>query len=139
MKALAAQQSIDLPRCDVQSQREVVGEAGGQISDPRQAYISVRANILNADIGSSRKARYMTSVEADRMIKCVDAIRSQTNRFVKLQGFSSAAEKTSFDRELDAIAMQLCREKKERIAKLELRPLHRGRLYGAPASSILLL
>jgi len=109
LNAVAAQQSIDLPSCDVQGQHAVVGEIGGQISDPGQAHISVRANILSTDIGTLRKARKITQVEANRMIKHIVTIRNQTDRFVNQQGFLSAAERASFDREFDAIAMKLCR------------------------------
>ena len=56
VNATAAQQSLDLPSCDIQNQRGVVGEIGGQITDPRQAHISVRANVLSANISTSRKA-----------------------------------------------------------------------------------
>lgn len=34
LNAVAAQQGAVLPSCDLQQQREVVGETGGQISDP---------------------------------------------------------------------------------------------------------
>jgi hypothetical protein len=43
------------------------------------------------------------------MVKRVENVRNETNRFVEQQGFLSAAEKASFDREFDAIATQLCR------------------------------
>jgi len=43
------------------------------------------------------------------MVKRVEDIRYQTNRFVQQQGFLSAAEKASYDRELDAIASILCK------------------------------
>ncbi|WP_411566197.1 hypothetical protein ACLIN3_04930 [Pseudomonas orientalis] len=109
LNAAAAEQSTDLPSCDIQGQQAVVGETGGQISDLGQAHISVRANILSADIGTSRKARNITQVEADRMIKRVQAIRNETDDFVSQQGFLSAGEKASFDRELDGIATQLCK------------------------------
>lgn len=109
LTATAAQQSLKLPSCDMQKQREVASETGGQISDPGQAHISVRANILTADITTSRKARRISEVEAQRMVKRVENVRHQTNRFVEQQGFLSAAEKASFDREFDAIAMRLCK------------------------------
>ncbi|MDZ5603901.1 hypothetical protein SJI00_14060 [Pseudomonas sp. RP23018S] len=35
LNAVAAQQGAVLPSCDLQQQREVVGETGGQISDRR--------------------------------------------------------------------------------------------------------
>ncbi|MBD8708610.1 hypothetical protein IFT47_18435 [Pseudomonas sp. CFBP 13711] len=109
LTATAAQQSLNLPSCDIQNQQETAGETGGQISDPGQAHISVRANVLSADISTSRKGRGITEVEAQRMVKRVENVRNETNRFVEQQGFLSAAEKASFDREFDAIAMQLCR------------------------------
>lgn len=109
LNAVAEKQNIDLPSCDVQGQHAVVGETGGPVSDLGQAHISVRANILIADIGTLRKARNITQAEADRMFKRVEAIRNETDRFVSHQGFLSAGEKASFDRELDGIATQLCK------------------------------
>ncbi|MEN4753407.1 hypothetical protein [Pseudomonas sp. Ps21-P2] len=109
LTATAAQQSLNLPSCDIQNQQEIAGETGAQISDPGQAHISVRANVLSADISTSRKVRRITEVEAQHMVKRVENVRNETNRFVEQQGFLSAAEKASFDREFDAIATQLCR------------------------------
>lgn len=109
LNAVAAQQNLDLPSCDLQGQRELVGEISGKIIDTRQAHISVRANVLSADIGTTRKARRITQSEAEQMIKSIEAIRQQTDRFVEEQGFLSAAEKASFEREFDTIAMQLCK------------------------------
>lgn len=109
LNAVAAQKTFELPSCDVQGQRAVAGEVGGQISDIRQAHISVRANVLNADISTTLKARKITEVEAERMFNRIEMIRQQNDRFVEQQGFLSAAEKASFDREFDAIAMQLCK------------------------------
>ena len=109
LNASAAQQSSDLPSCNIKAQRELMGETGGKITDPRQAHISVRANILSADIGTTRKARKITQTQADQMIERVAAIRRQTDQFVQQQGFLSAAENASFDREFDSIALQLCK------------------------------
>ena len=109
LNALAALENYDLPSCNIKAQRELVGETGGKITDPRQAHISVRANILSADIGTTRKARKITQTQADQMIERVAAIRRQTDQFVQQQGFLSAAENASFDREFDSIALQLCK------------------------------
>lgn len=79
------------------------------MKDPLQAHISVRSNILQADIGSARKARYLSQRDADRLWHRVDHIRSDTDRFVRQQGFLSAAERASYDRELDEVAAELCR------------------------------
>ncbi|MBD8613446.1 hypothetical protein IFT69_06935 [Pseudomonas putida] len=109
LNASAAPKNSDLPSCNIKAQRELVGETGGKITDPRQAHISVRANILSADIGTTRKARKITQAEADRMIERIATIRHQTDQFVQQQGFLSAAENASFDREFDSLAMQLCK------------------------------
>lgn len=109
LNAAADLKKLDLQSCDVQGQRELVGEIGEKITDSRQAHISVRANILSADISTTRKTRQITEAEAEHMINRVETIRHQTDRFVQQQGFLSAAEKASFDREFDDIAEKLCR------------------------------
>lgn len=87
------------PLCDVQAQRSVKGETGGSVTDPLEAYISLRVNILQADISMARKARRLTySVK----------VRSDAAQFVKQQGFLSAAERASYDREPDKLAGKLC-------------------------------
>ncbi|WP_274603752.1 MULTISPECIES: hypothetical protein [unclassified Pseudomonas] len=43
------------------------------------------------------------------MIERVEAVLHQTDQFVHQQGFLSAAEKASFDREFDSLAMHLCK------------------------------
>lgn len=105
---VAAQSRNDLPSCDLQTQRHLVGNTSGNLTDIRHAHISARANVLDADISTSQKARRMTEASADYLFKRVEEIRKQSGSFVKQQGFLSAAEKASFDREFDAIAGQLC-------------------------------
>ncbi|WP_233499571.1 MULTISPECIES: hypothetical protein [unclassified Pantoea] len=79
------------------------------MSDPLQAHISVRANILQADIGTARKARVLTQLRADKLWQRVEVVRRDTDRLVQKQGFLSAAERASYDRELDDVAAVLCR------------------------------
>ena len=79
------------------------------MSDPLQAHVSVRANILQADIGTARKARALTQLGADKLWQRVEAVRRDTDRLVQKQGFLSAAERASYDRELDDVAAVLCR------------------------------
>jgi hypothetical protein len=110
--AAAARPDVGLPGCNLDKQHALAGETGGQITDIRQAHISMRANILSADISTLRKALKITQVEADRMSKRVEDVRRQNNLLVTQQGFLSAAEKASFDREFDAIAHQLCKQEK---------------------------
>lgn len=107
--AIAAGPGLSLPSCNLEEQRALVGETGGQITDIRQAHISMRANVLSADLSSSRKARRLTERQADRMIKRIEEIRSEADRFVKQQVFLSATEKASMDRKFDAIAKRLCK------------------------------
>ena len=109
LNSVADQQTLDLPSCDIQGQLALIGETGGKISDLSQAHISVRANVLSADISTTREVRRITQGQAERMLKRVEAIRQQNDYLVEQQGFLSAAEKASFDRDFDAIALQLCK------------------------------
>ena len=99
----------DYPSCDTARQHGVTGSLGGSIRDPRQAHVSVRANILQADIGTARKARRLTESQAARLWRQVDGVRKAADGLVRKQGFLSAAERASYDRQLDAIARPVCR------------------------------
>ena len=100
---------LGLPSCDLQQQqRELPGELGGAITDPRQAHVSMRANVLLADVSTARKARRISQEQATAFSERIAAVRSQTDAFVSQQGFLSAAERASFDREFDGIATQIC-------------------------------
>ena len=96
------------PSCDVQAQRRLKGETGGSVTDPLEAYISLRVNILQADISTARKARRLTEAQADVLWHRAEKVRSDAAQFVKQQGFLSAAEHASYDRELDTLAGKLC-------------------------------
>jgi hypothetical protein len=104
----AAPAPADYPSCRLDEQRAVTGEVGGAIKDPLQAHISVRINVLQADIGNARKARRLSQKQADALWKRADRVRRDTDRFVKQQGFLSAAERASYDRELGGIASTVC-------------------------------
>ncbi|MET4898067.1 hypothetical protein RN629_13060 [Sphingomonadaceae bacterium jetA1] len=99
----------DDPGCNLAQQRNLKGEMGGAIRDPRQAHIAMRADILQADIGNARKARRLSQAEAQKWWRRVDRVRRDSNRFVRQQGFLSAAERASYDRELDMVATAICR------------------------------
>lgn len=101
--------AADYPSCDLTAQRAIEGEIGGTVTDPRQAHISVRANVLQADIGTARKARTLSRGEARHLWKRVDKVRKDTDTFTRQQGFLSAAERASYDRELDAVAGEICK------------------------------
>lgn len=107
--AHAKASALDYPSCDLETQHGVKGDAGGSITDPRQARISVRANIIEADLGTARRARHLTQATTDLLYKRVEAVRAGADRYTKRQGFLSAGEAASYDRELDTVAMQVCR------------------------------
>ncbi|AXA65420.1 hypothetical protein [Pseudomonas oryzihabitans] len=102
------QNDLGLPSCDLQQQRQLPGELGGAISDPRQAHVSLRGNVLLADVSTARKARRISQEQATTFSERIVAVRSQTDDLVRQQGFLSAAERASFDREFDGIATQIC-------------------------------
>lgn len=97
------------PSCDVKAQHDLKGEKGGSIRDPLQAHISVRINVLQADIGNARKARHLTEAQSEQLWRHADHVRKDADGYEKQQGFLSAAERASYDRELDDIAGKLCR------------------------------
>lgn len=99
----------DYPSCDLTQQRTLKAPTGGTIRDPRQAHIAVRANILQADISTARKARRLSQAEAQTLWNTVAGIHRDANRFVAKQGFLSAGETASYDRALDGVAMRVCR------------------------------
>lgn len=101
--------ALGLPSCDLQQQRQLPGELGGAISDPRQAHVSLRANVLLADVSTARKVRRISQEQATTFSERIAAVRNQTDALVRQQGFLSAAERASFDREFDGIATQICR------------------------------
>lgn len=113
MAGVTSEQSY--PSCDLQTQRDVKGETRGSITDPLEAHISVRVNVLQADISTARKARRLTQAQAqaDMLWQHSSRVRNDTMQFIKQQGFLSAAERTSYDRELDELASKLCGKVKD--------------------------
>jgi hypothetical protein len=68
----------------------------------------MRVQVLQADIGNARKARLIEQAQADTLWQRAQQIHTQADAFVDEQGFLSAAERASFDRELDEIAGAIC-------------------------------
>ncbi|MEH3022603.1 MAG: hypothetical protein PGN19_07700 [Pseudomonas oryzihabitans] len=99
---------LGLPSCDLEQQRALPGELGGSISDPRQAHVSMRANVLQADVSTARKARRISQEQATAFSEHISQVRDQSDTLIRQQGFLSAAERASFDRAFDGIAEQLC-------------------------------
>ena len=99
----------DYPACNLMTQHELVGTVEGGTTDPQQAHIAERANILQADIGTARKARRISQRLADRLWRKVEAVRTNANTLKRNQTLLGAAERASYDRQLDSIAGTLCR------------------------------
>ncbi len=99
---------LGLPSCNLEQQRALPGELGGSITDPRQAHISMRAKVLQADVSTARIARRIGQQQANQFSERIAQVRQRSADFVEQQGFLSAAERASFDREFDAIAEQIC-------------------------------
>ena len=97
------------PSCDIRAQHDVKGETGGSIRDTLQAHISVRVNVLQADIGNARKARHLSETQSEQLWHHADRVRKNVDGDVKSHGFLSAPERASYDREIDDIASKLCR------------------------------
>lgn len=96
------------PSCDLLAERSVKTETGGKIRDPLEAYISLRVNVLLADISKARKTRQLTQAQADSLWQHASRVRNDARRFVEQQGFLSAAEHASYDRELGELISKFC-------------------------------
>lgn len=105
----AALTAPDYPSCNIKEQRLIEGDKGGSISDPRQAHISMRSNILQADISTAHKAQILAQPQADKLWQRIEVVRRDVDKLVEDQGFLSAAERASYDRELDDVATILCK------------------------------
>ncbi|WP_462381407.1 hypothetical protein [Pseudomonas sp. Marseille-QA0892] len=98
----------DLPSCDLKAQQALQAPAGGPLEDERQAHIAMRADALRADIDKARESGRLSQSEADAFVQRVGRIRSEAAAFVQEQGFLSAGERASYDRELDEIVRVTC-------------------------------
>lgn len=99
----------EFPSCNLAKQRTLTEQKLGGTADRMQAHVSLRANVLQADVGAARKRRHITQHNADRLLSRVEKVREGANDLVKKQGFLSAAERASYDREFDAIAQKICK------------------------------
>lgn len=109
LSALAAEPVPHLSGCNLVEQRALEGRTGGTITDKNEAHVSTRASVLQADIGSLYRGGHLPQKQADQLYNRIEKIRSDSAGFVKTQGFLSAGERASYDRELDAIAGNLCK------------------------------
>lgn len=107
--ALAHPSTPAYPSCAVTEQRTLKAPAGDSGADAMRTHVALRVNTLEADIGTARKARLLSATQAQRLERRVVAVRTGSDRLSHRQGFLSAAEQASYDRRLDAIALEFCR------------------------------
>ncbi|CAH2810030.1 MAG: hypothetical protein CPDRYMAC_7041 [uncultured Paraburkholderia sp.] len=100
VNVMALPAAADYSSCQFDAQHKVTGELGGTIKDVRQAHLSVRANVLQADIGMARKARRLSEKQADALWKRVDRVRYNADGWVAKQGFLGAGKRATYDRDL---------------------------------------
>jgi hypothetical protein len=107
--ANAQTQRQDYPSCDIAAQHALQGDIGGTIRDAGQAHISVRANILQADLSTARIAGRITAAQSTRLYNRVQSLRLSTDRYVARHGALSPTMRARVDRQLDAVAARICR------------------------------
>ena len=96
------------PSCDISLQQGIMADNGSSDSDPLLSHISLRVNVIQADAGTARKAGKLSESQTEMIWHHADRIRADAARYAREQGFLSAAERASFDRELDEVAGRLC-------------------------------
>ena len=96
------------PSCDISVQHAIRADNGSSDSDPLLSHISLRVNVIQADAGTARKAGKLSESQTEMIWHHADRIRADAARYAREQGFLSAAERASFDRELDEVAGRLC-------------------------------
>lgn len=91
--------------CDLNQQHAITGLTGGKIKNEAQAHISMRANMLQADLSNAVKAGAIPRTDASTYARKVEQIRksalSQNNGI-------SPASLSEYDRELDSITNYIC-------------------------------
>jgi len=96
------------PSCDISVQHAIRANNGSSDSDPLLSHISLRVNVIQADAGTARKAGKLSESQTEMIWHHADRIRADAAHYAREQGFLSAAERASFDRELDEVAGRLC-------------------------------
>ena len=107
--AAAQSPQQDYPSCDLQAQQSLKVEGPDATKDPMRAHVFMRANSLQADIGKAAKAQRLSKNQADRLLQRIEKVRVEVDGFVRQQGFLSAGERASYDRDFNDIAKELCR------------------------------
>jgi hypothetical protein len=106
--AAAAPPSQFWPTCNISEQPGIRADNSGSGSDPLLSHISLRVNVIQVDAGTAQKAGKLSESQKEMIWHHADRIRADATRYAHEQGFLSAAERASFDRELDEVAGRLC-------------------------------
>lgn len=106
--AAAAPSSPFWPSCDISVQHGIGADNGSSDGDPLLSHVSLRVNVIQADVGTARKAGKLSESQTEMIWHHADRIRADATRYASEQGFLSAAERASLDRELDEVAGRLC-------------------------------
>lgn len=72
-------------------------------SRANENHLSLRANVIEAEMGNARKGGAMTPATVQANLARLARVREEAAVYQRKQGFVSAAERASYDRELDAI------------------------------------
>ena len=105
---VSAAPSHDLPSCDLNAEHALRAPVGGEMKDERQAHILMRSDVLRADIAGALKSMDLSQSEVEALSDRLGRIQDEVAAFVREQGFLSAGERASYDRELDEIAGRIC-------------------------------
>ncbi len=96
------------PSCDISIQQGIRADNGSSDSDPLLSHVSLRVKVIQADAGTARKAGKLSESQTEMIWHHADRIRADATRYAREQGFLSAGERASLDRELDEVAGRLC-------------------------------
>lgn len=91
--------------CNLDQQHAIKGQVGGQIKNAAQAHVSMRANMLQADLSNAAKAQALPQKDANAYAREVNQIRQSA--LDQKDGVSPAYLK-AYDRELDGITTYVC-------------------------------
>lgn len=97
--------------CKMSAQNAAELKASGPTTDALHNHILLRVETLTNDIREADRLHTVSASVAGGLIERIEAVKSSAARDVKNQGFLSAAERASYDRELNAVAAEFCESK----------------------------
>lgn len=106
--ACAHASTVPYPSCDLPVQHAVSGERVSTDPGANQEHLQIRADVLEGDINAARAAGGMSETHTKELVEKLRTVREESADFARQQGFVSAGERASYERQLDAIAAALC-------------------------------